>query len=482
MKTWSRFALGILGSLALSASAFAQQTPALKLQGLSAQAREIIAQSGLPDYAWGVVVLPIPSEEKMSAQLQGSALNAQLPMNPASIMKLVTTRAALGLLGPQYRHTTRIATTGRLEAGVLKGDLFFQGGGDPKLVVEDLAEIARQLRGIGIDRIEGTVVVDGSRFAEPEIDPGQFDGKPFSAYNVGPHAAMVNFKALKVSVWPLANGRVSIATEPRIPGSEIVTRIKMVSGGCAANQVKARMDEKSRLVVSGALGRRCNGADLYVAVLDHARFSFNAFKSAWEDVGGSIQASLAAGSTPAGARILVDWQSPRPLIELVSDINKMSNNPMTRNLFLNLSAERGLAATREASSQLVKDYLRSKGLDFPELVMDNGSGLSRQERISPQNLARLLVQGLFAQDAADWIQTLPVVGSEGTVRHRFRQSELQGKAWLKTGALEDVRGLAGYLVSASGKWVVLVLLVNHPDASKARNAMDALVKWAHTNH
>lgn len=482
MKTCSRFALGILGSLALFASAFAQQTPALKLQGLNAQAREIIAQSGLPDYAWGVVVLPIPPDEKMSAQLQGFALNPQLPMNPASIMKLVTTRAALGLLGPQYRHRTRIATTGRLEAGVLKGDLFFQGGGDPKLVVEDLAEIARQLKGIGIDRIEGTVVIDGSRFAEPEIDPGVFDGKPFSAYNVGPHAAMVNFKALKVAIWPLANGRVSVTTEPRIPGSEIVTRIKMVSGGCAANQVQARMDEKSRLVVSGALGRRCNGADLYVAVLDHARFSFNAFKSAWEDVGGSIQASLAAGSTPASARILVDWQSPRPLIELVSDINKMSNNPMTRNLFLNLSAERGLAATREASSQLVKDYLRSKGLDFPELVMDNGSGLSRQERISPQNLARLLVQGLYAQDAADWIQTLPVVGAEGTVRNRFRQSELQGKAWLKTGALEDVRGLAGYLVSSSGKWVVLVLLVNHPDAAKARNAMDALVKWAHTNH
>jgi serine-type D-Ala-D-Ala carboxypeptidase/endopeptidase (penicillin-binding protein 4) len=464
------------------ATASAQQIPSLKLNKLDTQAREIIAQSGLPDYAWGVVVLPIPSVEKMPAQLRGSALNPQLPMNPASIMKLVTTRAALGLLGPDYRHKTRIATTGRLEGGVLKGDLFFQGGGDPKLVTEDLAEIAGQLRQIGISRIEGNVVIDGSRFAEPEIDPGQFDGKPFSAYNVGPHAAMVNFKALKVSVWPLASGKVSVATEPRIPNAEIVTRVKLVAGGCRATNVQARMDEKSRLVISGAMGRRCNGTDFYVAVLDHAKFSFSAFKSAWEDAGGSIKAGLAVGTTPASARILVDWESPRPLIELVSDINKMSNNPMTRNLFLNLSAERGLVATREASAQLVREYLRSKGLDFPELVLDNGSGLSRQERISPENLGRLLVQGLYAQDSAAWIQTLPVVGTEGTVRHRFRQSELQGKAWLKTGALEDVRGLAGYLLSASGKWVVLVLLVNHPDASKARNAMDALVKWAHTNH
>ncbi len=482
MKTWSRIVLATFGSGLLLSTAFAQQFPSIRLKKLDAQAREIIAQSGLPDYAWGVVVLPIPSDEKMPAQLRGWALNPQLPMNPASIMKLVTTRAALGLLGHEYRHRTRIATTGRLEAGVLEGDLFFQGGGDPKLVTEDLAEIAKQLRAIGIERIEGTVVIDGSRFAEPEVDPGRFDGRPFSAYNVGPHAAMVNFKALKVSVWPAANRRVEVATEPRISKTEIVNRVKIHSGGCGATNVQARLDEKSRLLVTGVMGQSCNGADFYVAVFDHAKFSFNAFKAAWEDAGGSIKASLASGSTPPSARTLVDWQSPRPLIELVSDINKMSNNPMTRNLFLNLSAERSMVGTREASSQLVKDYLRSKGLDFPELVMDNGSGLSRRERISPENLAKLLVQGLYAPDAGAWIQTLPVAGAEGTVRNRFRQSELQGRAWLKTGALEDVRGLAGYLISASGKWVVIVLLVNHPDAAKTRSVLDALVKWAHKNH
>lgn len=464
------------------AIASAQQVSALKLKQLEPAAREIISQSGLPDYAWGVVVLPMPRAEKLPARIEGFGLNAQLPMNPASLMKLVTTRAALGLLGPQYRHRTRIATTGRLESGVLKGDLFFQGGGDPKLVIEDLVEIAKQLRAIGIERIEGALVIDGSRFAEPEIDPGQFDGKPHSAYNVGPHAAMVNFKAVKISVWPQAQGKVSVFTEPRMPQAEVVSRVKLVSGGCRATNVQARMDENAKLVVTGTMGKRCNGVDFYVAVLDHARFAFNAFVAAWEDAGGSMRARLETGPTPAHARTLIDWQSPRPLIELVSDINKLSNNPMTRNLFLNLAAEQGLIATREASSQLVKDYLRSRGLDFPELVLDNGAGLSRRERIAPQNLARLLAQALTSADADAWIQTLPVVGAEGTVRNRFRQSELQGRAWLKTGALEDVRGLAGYLMSASGRWVVLVVLVNHPQASQARPAMDALVKWVHTSH
>lgn len=460
----------------------AQQLPPLKLAPVDPQVREIISQSGLPDYAWGVVMLPIPPSEKLPAQLKGVGLNAQLPMNPASLMKLVTTRAALGLLGPQYRHRTRIATTGRLEAGVLKGDLFFQGGGDPKLVVEDLAQIAQQLRAIGIHRIEGAVVIDGTRFAEPEVDPGQFDGKPFSAYNVGAHAAMVNFKAVKVSVWPQAGGEIAVFTEPRIPETEIASRVQLVEGGCKATSVQARMDDRARLSVTGTMGKRCDGVDFYVAVLDHARFAFKAFIAAWEDAGGSIQARLTTGPTPSHARTLIDWRSPRSLIELVSDINKMSNNPMTRNLFLNLSAEQSGSGTRAASYQAVRDYLRSQGLDFPELVMENGSGLSRQERIAPQNLARLLAQALYAPDAESWMLTLPTAGAEGTVRHRFRQTELQGRAWLKTGALEDVRGLAGYLFSASGQWVVLVLLVNHPEASKARSSLDALVKWAHTNN
>lgn len=481
MKLCARIVLVLAIGIFPIANASAQQVSTLKLKPLEPAAREIIAQSGLPDYAWGVVVLPMPSSETVSARLDGFGLNAQLPMNPASLMKLVTTRAALGILGPEYRHRTRIATTGRLESGVLKGDLFFQGGGDPKLVIEDLQEISRQLRSIGIERIEGAFVIDGSRFAEPEIDPGQFDGKPHSAYNVGPHAAMVNFKAVKVSVWPQSGGKVSVTTEPRMPQADIESKVRQVSGGCRATNVQARMNERAKLVVTGAVGKRCNGVDFYVAVLDHARFAFNAFVTAWEDAGGSIRARLETGPTPAHARTLIDWQSPRPLIELVSDINKMSNNPMTRNLFLNLSAEQGVSATREASSQLVKDYLRSRGLDFPELVLDNGAGLSRHERIAPQNLARLLAQALTASDSQAWIQTLPAAGFEGTLRNRFRQSELQGRAWLKTGALEDVRGLAGYLLSASGRWVVLVVLVNHPQASQARTAIDSLVKWAHTN-
>lgn len=459
---------------------WAQFSPKIQLAPLPAEIRKELAMVGLPESAWSAVVLPLPARVLIGSEVRGFGLNAELPMNPASVMKLVTTRAALGVLGPGFRHRTRIATTGRLEGHTLKGDLFFQGGGDPKLVVEDLDEIVQRLRAIGVEKIEGHLVIDGTRFAEPEVDPGAFDRKPNSTYNVGPHAAMVNFKSVKISVWPESNLRVRVMTEPKIPDPELKTRVQLVDGDCRRSQVSARMEGDQKILVSGVMGRQCRGLDFYVSLMDHARFAYTAFKSAWETAGGSIKAGLQVGATPTHARTLVDWESPRPLIELVADINKMSNNPMTRQLFLNLSANGSGPATREASGRVVRQYLASRGLVFPELVMDNGSGLSRDERISAESLARLLTDALMEPNASDWIATLPMVGIEGTVKNRMRNSLLEGKAWVKTGTLNNVRALAGYVRSAEERWVILVVMVNHPEASRARPAMDSLIKWAYT--
>ena len=467
--------------------ATAQFTPIIRFASLPAEVKKEISVSGIPESAWSVAIIPLPPVVVMGPVLNGLGLNPETPVNPASVMKLVTTRAALGLLGPQFRHQTRIATTGRLEAGVLRGDLFFQGGGDPKLVVEDLDEIAKRLKSMGIERIEGNLVVDGTRFDEPEIDPGQFDGRPFSTYNVGPHAAMVNFKSVKVSVWPEAGKRVRVMTEPRFRDQELLQKIQLIDGGCNKNRVSARMEQPTKgaepkLLVSGVIGKQCNGVDFYVSVMDHARFAMTAFRAAWEATGGVMKVKLQTGITPENARTLVQWESPRPLIELVADINKLSNNPMTRQLFLTLSAGEGRPATRQESRLAVKAYLASRGLVFPELVIDNGSGLSREERISAKSLARLLADGLIGPDAQTWVETLPAVGIEGTVRNRMRNSVLEGRAWLKTGTLDDVRALAGYIRSAEGRWVVFVAVVNDPQAAKAKPAMDSLVKWAYTYH
>jgi D-alanyl-D-alanine carboxypeptidase/D-alanyl-D-alanine-endopeptidase (penicillin-binding protein 4) len=455
--------------------------PALELKhaSLPAELRQLIATSGIDESYWGVAIVPIPPRLRDGQRLASFSLNPQVPMNPASVMKLVTTRTALDLLGPDYRHRTRVATTGQLKAGELKGDLYLQGGGDPKLVVEDLAEIVQRLRAIGIRQIKGSFIVDGSRFNEPEIDPADFDRKPASAYNVGPHAAMVNFKALRILASVESGRRVAIETEPRIPKNQVTSRVYLVNGGCEASRLTAQMNSKSGLLVSGPMGRRCSGVDFHVSVMDHARFALTAFESAWREAGGMMTVKLQSGITPDHARTLVDWESPRPLIELVADMNKLSNNVMTRQLFLNLSASDRGPATREASAQRVRQHLSAQGLSFPELIIDNGSGLSREERISAQSLALLLTRALVTPGGDDWVGTLPKVGLEGTVRNRLKDSAVMGNAWMKTGTLRDVRALAGYVRSSEDRWVVMVAMVNHPDAPRSREAIDAMLKWAH---
>jgi serine-type D-Ala-D-Ala carboxypeptidase/endopeptidase (penicillin-binding protein 4) len=464
-----------------STVAVAQWTTPPSLQPLPADLRQHFTAAGIPDSSVGIALLTIPPSQNQPARGQAFGLNAQAPLNPASTIKLVTARAALGLLGADFRHETRIATTGRLVGGTLEGDVFFQGGGDPKLVVEDLKEIAERLRAMGISRIEGRLVVDGTRFNEPEIDSGQFDQQPTKPYNVGPHAAMVNFKAMKISVWSEAGKRVKFKTEPRMPDAAVKTRVALVDGGCADTQVTARMNADEKLLISGVLGRRCAGAEFYVSVMDHAQFALNAFQGAWEEAGGSMKVKLQSGVTPAHARTLVQWESPRPLIELLADINKMSNNPMTRQLFLNLSASEAAPATRAASAKVVNAYLASRGLVFPELVLDNGSGLSRDERISALSLVRLLVDAFQSSDGPAWVATLPAVGFEGTVRNRLRNSELSGQAFLKTGSLENVRAVAGYVRTASGEWVAVAVIVNHAEAAKGRVAMDEVIKWVYAS-
>jgi D-alanyl-D-alanine carboxypeptidase/D-alanyl-D-alanine-endopeptidase (penicillin-binding protein 4) len=465
----------------LPSLALAQYWPSMKLQPLPPEASAGFEKVGLPQEALGLALVALP-KDRPGRFLSGFGVNAALSLNPASTIKLVTTRAALGLLGHDYRHQTRIATTGRLTGDTLQGDLFFQGGGDPKLVVEDLQEIAERLRAMGIGHIRGRLIVDGTRFNEPEIDTGAFDQRPEAAYNVGPHAAMVNFKAMRVLVQPAGGRQPAVQTEPRLPKGSVANRLILVDGGCGRNQINARMDANSKLIVTGVMGRSCQQeADFYVSVLDHVRFVQIALEAAFESAGGTMEVSLESGATPSHARTLVDWESPRPLISLVSDINKLSNNPMTRQVFLNLSANGSAAATRDQSIQVVRRYLASRGLNFPELVLDNGSGLSREERISALSMVRLLTDALLAPDADDWLKTLPIAGFEGTVKNRFRNSPLKGQAWLKTGSLEGVRSYAGYLRSASGQWVVLAITVNHPEAAKAWPAMDRVLLWAYEN-
>jgi D-alanyl-D-alanine carboxypeptidase/D-alanyl-D-alanine-endopeptidase (penicillin-binding protein 4) len=180
--------------------------------------------------------------------------------------------------------------------------------------------------------------------------------------------------------------------------------------------------------------------------------------------------------------VLAQWVSPRTLTDVVKDINKFSNNVMARQVMLQTSAEPGRRpATLERARRTVIDWLERRGLRAPELVLDNGSGLSRQERISPASLARVLVDASRSDQAAAFLQSLPVVGVDGTMKTRLRDDPVAGRASIKTGSLNGVRSIAGFVEAASGRSWAVVMLVNGPRAESSGPAQDALLRWVHRN-
>jgi D-alanyl-D-alanine carboxypeptidase/D-alanyl-D-alanine-endopeptidase (penicillin-binding protein 4) len=414
------------------------------------------------------------------------AQEAQRPMNPASTMKLLTTFAGLELLGPNYRWRTEAYADGPIANGVLEGNLVLKGYGDPKITLEQFQDFVRQLRATGLTTIRGDLVLDRTYFAPPAHDPSAFDGEPLKPYNVGPDALLLSFKSVRFVFAPSAAGdAVTVRSEPALSSVAIRGAPRLVQGDCGDWRADlqasfANSATGAEATFAGRYPANCGEREWYVAVLDHPHFVRDTFARAWADAGGTFDGRVRDGKAPAGAKPLATLESP-PLYDVVRDINKMSNNVMARQLFLTL-ATTGFPppATTVHSSEVIRRWLRERKLQFPELVLDNGSGLSRHERIAAQSLARLLAAAYTSDVRADYVSSLAVAATDGTVKKRFERDAVAEQAFLKTGSLEGVRAIAGYVFAPGGRTFVVVCFVNHPNAARAQAPLDALVEWVYT--
>jgi D-alanyl-D-alanine carboxypeptidase/D-alanyl-D-alanine-endopeptidase (penicillin-binding protein 4) len=468
----------MLLTLLAAGSAGAQGAPVLP-----AAVAEAARAAGLERHEYGIAVVPIGGK--------GAALvwhNPDVPFNPASAMKLVTTYAAMSLLGPDYRWSTRFARRGELQGDVLRGDLVLRGGGDPKLVIEDMVEMVARLRATGLREIRGNLVIDDALYDLAETGAETFDGDPSQPYNVRPHAALMNFKATKFIVRPQGKG-VSILMDPPLAGVPVANEVKLAGGPCrfgvAGLSIRdAGSDAQPAIRIAGTYSAGCGEQSTMAAVLNHRQFVDAFFRAAWQAAGGTWEgrAVVERGAAP-DLPILLEWTSPRTLAEVVRDINKFSNNVMARQVMLQTSADSQARrpATLEQARRTVSGWLERQGLRSPELVIDNGSGLSRQERIAPGALARLLVDAARSPSAPVFVDSLPVVGVDGTMRARLREHPVAGNAWIKTGSLNGVRSIAGYVDAATGRRYAVVMLINGPRAPASTPAQDALLRWVHAN-
>lgn len=443
---------------------------------LPAPVREALARSGVPAGAVAAVVEPVGGGPPVVSH------NAREPMNPASVMKVVTTYAALDLLGPAFTFRTEAYVAGELAGGVLTGNLHIRGGGDPKLTYDRLWRMARQLRGRGLREIRGDIVLDRGYFAPAAHDPARFDNDPRRAYNAGADALLVNFNAINFRFVPEA-GAVRVVAEPDLPNLEVASRLRLTNDPC----VNFRRDLAHDVVEIGLLATitftgtypaACGERVLPLSVFDGARFTESALRWLWGEAGGVLRGNVHAGPVPPGARLLLRQES-EPLADLVRDMNKYSSNVMARHLFLSLSAEpAGFGGEAAASARIVAAWLRGRRIDAPELVIDNGSGLSRGARASAATLAAVLRQAWAAAIMPEMVSSLPVLAVDGTLRSR-RARGAAGHAHLKGGTLADVQSVAGYVLDHEGKRWIVVMMINHSRAGAAQGALDALVEWTY---
>ncbi len=448
--------------------------------GLPSSVTSALKRAGVPLSEISVVV------ERIGDATPLVALNADTPMLPASTMKLVTTYAGLSILGPDYRWRTSAYADGNVDAsGVLHGNLYMQGTGDPKLVPEELIDLVDKIRQAGITGIDGALVLD-KRFFDPSTrDAPPFDEDATAPYNVGPDPLLYAFKSLSFTLTPSPDGNVAIDAVPPLAQLQIDNSLRASPGACVGvdSALTPSVTPQANGIVdalfSGEYPVRCGPRTINVAVLDHSAFFAGGFLALWRSAGGTFNGTTREGPVPTGARLVAIHRGP-VLGDIVRDINKFSNNVMARNLFLTIGAVADKPpGTPAKSADAIERFLRAQGLEMPELTLANGSGLSRAEHVSAHSLADLLQKANASPVAQVFVASLPVAGVDGTMRHRLRNEPVLGNAHIKTGTLNDVRAIAGYVAADNGESYVVVSLINSRRAAEARAAHDALLEWVY---
>jgi serine-type D-Ala-D-Ala carboxypeptidase/endopeptidase (penicillin-binding protein 4) len=469
----SALILGLLLLLRL-ASLFADELPA--------PVRSALSKSRVPAESLSVYIKQIGAPKPLLAY------RADTPRNPASVMKVVTTFAALDILGPDYRWQTRVYRDGPLVDGRLKGNLILQGGGDPNLFVEDFWRLLQDLRNRGVVDIDGDLIIDRSFFDGGSIDARPFDANRYRAYNRAPDAMLVNFGATRFFVSPEKND-VRVFADPPATTLIIDNRVWPTNGACrrARNRLRFKVVSKSPVTtvrLSGKYPWRCGEYSLTRAVMPRDQYVYGVFKALWEEMGGTLEGRGRNGPTPERAALLVDHES-RPLSETIKSINKFSNNTMARQLLLTLAAEHyARAGTPVAGATVIADWLRQRGVSMPQMRIDNGSGLSRDARLSARGMGGLLEAANRSRFSAEFQASLPLAGIDGTMQERFVGEALEGRLRMKTGTLNGVRAGAGYLLNRDGKTYVVVMLHNHPGIHNGfgTQVQNVLLRWLYETH
>ena len=444
--------------------------------------KQALNQNGIPESAVSIYIHEINTTNPIIA------FNSDRPMNPASVMKLITTFAGLELLGPAFTWKTEIYTDGVLKEGKLQGDLIIKGYGDPRLNLENFWLLIRRLYQKGLHEITGDLILDNSYFDISIENPAAFDNKPYRSYNTSPEAHLVNYRATELRIIPKPENNIArIIINPQTEFITLNNNLKLIQSKCIEWRdtldaiidvyVDAENNHHASVTLNGNYPIACGEKSLLLSLHNSQTYTLGLFKKLWRQQGGIFNGKIRTRIVPDEKIPFEIHQSP-PLVEIIRDINKYSNNTAARQLYLTLGTKSGNElATLNKSNDAVRQWLKSKKLDSSEFKIENGSGLSRNERISARHLGKLLLKAFQSSVMPEFVSSLPILAVDGTMKKRLTGTDITGRAHIKTGSLNGVKAMAGYMLDKSGRRMAIVFLVNHINSRKAQLAMDKLLHW-----
>jgi D-alanyl-D-alanine carboxypeptidase/D-alanyl-D-alanine-endopeptidase (penicillin-binding protein 4) len=456
----------------------------------------MLGAAGLPRDAIGAIAVRVGDGTVLLAR------DALRPMQPASTLKTLTSIVALERLGPAFRAHTEIRARGEIRNGVLEGDLVLRGMGDVDFDWEALRRMLQAVRDKRIDQIRGDLIVDREWFspARPDLGVPAFDETPEFRYNVVPDALLLNTNLIQLDLQSDGDRFKVVRMTPALDRVGVVNEMTLVDRACEQWEDGWQLPRVTRrggsgdtdgdaeltIHLRGEFPRNC-GASTAVNTIDRSDFADRLFRALWRELGGRFD-GVTRERGPADhdleQGLLLAEHRSRPLAEIVRIVNKRSDNPIARVVYLQLGRharepEETSLPTAELAEGVVRGWLREHNIDDSGLVLDNGSGLSRRERITPAQLAAVLRVAHGSKWAPEFLSSLPIIGVDGAMLNRLKNGPAKEVGRFKTGSLRDAFSVAGYVNDAAGRLVVVVAIINHPasEGASARPILDAVIDW-----
>ena len=434
-----------------------------------------IAKSGISKRDISIYIKEAGKNGKVVA-----SLNAYKTRTPASVIKVLTTYSALLKFGFNYRIQTKFYTKGRISDGVLYGDLFVKGYGDPTLGDDDLAKISSYIRAEGINKIQGNIVIDRSFFKVGNRNNSGFDQHLYSPYNAMPDAMMFNERVSTVSVTPKRNHVLKKTVDPSY---KVVNKLQRVNKPCKGRYSwpSVKIDNTQAIpefILKGKISKRCGKREIRKVLTKPYNSFYHALKEQLRKDGVKVGGTMKLQTVPENAKELFSYNSDS-LEKIISKTAKKSNNLYARHLLLYLGAKLyGAPATLQKGRDAITTILRHEGaLGDGVLRIDNGSGLSRVSKMNAQLLAEML-DDAYTRYGQRWMDTLSIAGVDGTIKRRFRHTAVKKRAWMKTGTLKRVKNIGGYVKNKAGKYYTVVILVNSSKAKyRGAKLQNEIMKW-----